>query len=52
VYDVGQGEANEDDVDNYCENEPFNLNIQDAHDIAVDNVEWVQDNVEEITIEN
>jgi hypothetical protein len=46
VFDVGQGEGNGDDVDNYRDKEPFNLNInKDAIDVANDNVEWARNDI-------
>ncbi|GLT55146.1 hypothetical protein SLA2020_282940 [Shorea laevis] len=52
VYDVGQGESNEDNVYNYVECEPFDLQIQDTHDVRLDNFDWVRNDIEGIIINN
>jgi hypothetical protein len=52
VYDDGQGESNEDNVETYHECEPFNLQIQDTYEREVDNDELVWNDIEGITVDN
>jgi hypothetical protein len=51
VYDVGQGHMNDDDVDDYRENEPFNLNIEGVLEDATNNLVWGRDGIEGLTID-
>jgi hypothetical protein len=50
VFDVGQGRVNDDDVDNYCDTEPFNFNIEAALEDAIDNLVWARNDIEGITL--
>ena len=33
VFDVGTGASSDDDVDNFCKNVPYNITIDNAHDV-------------------
>ncbi len=52
VYDVGQGESNEDNDDTYHECEPFDLQIQDTHAEEFDNYELVRNDIEGTIVDN
>jgi hypothetical protein len=46
VYDVGQGEGEDANFDNFRENEPFNLEtIHDPNDVGNDNFEYARNDV-------
>ncbi|XP_075645873.1 uncharacterized protein LOC142617065 [Castanea sativa] len=45
VFDVGTGALSDDDVDNFCENDPYNITIDNAHDVN-DNPAWTRRDVE------
>ncbi|KAH7864757.1 hypothetical protein Vadar_033456 [Vaccinium darrowii] len=40
VFDVGNGEREEDDVDTYYDNEPYELIVEDIHADGNDNLDW------------
>ena len=44
VFDVGiDASSNNDDVDNFCENVPYNITIDDAHDDVNENLSWTRE---------
>lgn len=51
VYDLGDDEVFDDDVDDYCINEPYNLNNQDIPGDANDELIWTRNDVEGLTID-
>ena len=50
VFDVGTGASSDDDVDNFCKNVPYNITIDNAHDVN-DNLTWTRRAVEETIYE-
>ena len=48
VFDDGNGKTSEDDVDTYCENEPFNVPIEDTFQEAAKNISWVRHDGDDI----
>jgi hypothetical protein len=42
--------VNDDDVDNYCDTEPFNFNIEAVLEDAIDNLIWARNDIEGITL--
>jgi hypothetical protein len=42
---------NDDDVDDYCDNEPFNLNIEGVLEDAIDNLICARNGIEGITLD-
>ena len=45
VFDVGTGVSSDDDIDNFCENVPYNI-IIDNVDVVNDNLAWTHRDVE------
>ena len=45
VFDIGTGASFNDDVDNFCENVPYDITTDNTHDVN-DNLAWTHRNVE------
>ena len=51
VFDVGTSlQCNNDDVDTFCENIPYNISTNNVRDDVNDNLGWALDDVEDMTI--
>jgi hypothetical protein len=51
VYDVGEGHVDENDVDDYNDNEPSNLNIGGILEDIIDNLECDRNGIKGITLD-
>ena len=53
IYDAGIGVLCEqdDEEDNYCENVPYKITIDDAYDDVNDNLNYTQADIERITVD-
>lgn len=48
IFDDSNGETSENDVDTYCENEPFNVPVKDTLQEVAENLSWIRHNRDDI----
>ena len=46
MYDVGNGDLSDNDVDIYCDNEPYDTVIENPPNNANDDLNWARNNVD------
>ena len=51
MFDTGNGEMFDDEVDDYCKNEPYNFNIEQAPKNVQDDMTWFRNKVEGTTLD-